>query len=80
MFQIKTKKLLGPLMLDNFAFCSPFLVRSLVDIVLIDCNRYKSKDKFLVVDFKTLFVVFFHRANCKAGTLMYNCMYNCKAL
>ena len=62
MFQIETKKLLGLIMLDNSGFF-PFLsrFRSLVGMVLIDCNRFKSKTKFVLVGLKTLFcnVVFF---------------------
>ena len=55
MLQIETKKLLGPLMLDNSAFFFPLLFRSIVGMALTNCNRFKSKDKFVVAGLNTLF-------------------------
>ena len=55
MFQIDTKILHGPLMLDNSAFFFSYSFRTLVGMVLINCNRFKSKNKFLVVGLKFLF-------------------------
>ena len=52
---METKKLHGPLMLENSAFFFSFLFRSLVGMVLIDCKGFKSKNKFLVAGLKTIF-------------------------
>ena len=55
MLQFETKQLLGPLMLDNSAFFFFLLFRSIVDMALINCNRFKSKNMSLVVGLNTLF-------------------------